>query len=143
MKTVELVLERLRDSFERASHIAGLSKPPLQHLVVVDRYGEDISGVSSVPILSNYEAHEFSVGLAKWLDQQSARLIDSNIGDAMSSMEADAKHVFDGKIKLFGNLVDAATWYADPKYDECDSFVPYLITSGLPIYGLSIAKDEA
>ena len=97
MKTIELVLENLRNSFVKASDIAGLGQPPSKYLVVVDRYGEDMLSETSVPTLSNDEAHEFAVGLCEWLDQESARLKDFNVSDALASMMTNADSFLDGK----------------------------------------------
>ena len=86
----DIILESLRVDFATASKLEGLSQPPSEYLVVIDRYGDYISSESKFPTISDDESHTFSVRLVKWLEQKSTSLIDSSISDAAASMKIDA-----------------------------------------------------
>lgn len=137
------VLDPLKKDLIRAAKLAGCDRPPANYIVVVDCYGEQISSPPTARTITGEESKHFSLTLLKRLQEMSARLFNTNKDHAVQMLQTDVGRLFDDRALVFQDIEDAAAWYALPQYKQLDAFVSYFVTDGFPIYGISIAKDQA
>ncbi|MEX0725018.1 MAG: hypothetical protein WD065_02030 [Planctomycetaceae bacterium] len=137
------VLDALKKDLIIAATLAGCDRSPTTYIVVVDRYGERMSSPPTARTISGEESKYFSLTLLKRLQEMSARLFNTNKDHALQMLQTDVGSLFDDRVMVFQDIEDAAAWYALPQHKQLDAFVSYFVADGFPIYGLSIAKDQA